>query len=594
MFALLVPAPTSGPASSSVTRRSNRRQLTRDRAADHARADDRDVRIERVPHAAQYRHIRRLSAGGTRRARRPRCRARARGPSSSGSPRPCRSCSGSMSSGPEKNAPPAASSAELAPAQPRTHDRVAVGERLAHLGVGDRPRVDVRSQRARVHHGGVRAARMRARRRPRAAPRSPAGAGEAGRGLAHHLRRHRGHARAGSPRRARPCSESPAMSCGVSGTSPALSTTSPVRRSMVRSTWSYATPYESASTISLSPAPPGSATRMSSREWLWPAITTSTSGLISRASSTISPTKSGALDSSCVGPPAWASTTIAWTPRACSTRTQRFTASEMSVKRNRRGVAVEQELRRGRRRDADEADPHARPPDHDEGREPKLALAVDRVRRDVRVARPGVVRRGRVHEPAVGVAPVGPRTGPLPALEHPDQLVAALVELVVAERPDVEPELVAGLHRGLVVEPAGEQRGGADHVAGVHADRAPGQRGTVEVRLQPRRAPDIRPRTLEVAVEVVHAEQPQLHGARTERPAGSPGAASPRWRRSRAAQRGARRRMPPRPEESESSGPGPPERPGHLVDRRPGPGSRRSFRTPAVTRSTSGCRTGRT
>ena len=74
---------------------------------------------------------------------------------------------------------------------------------------------------------------------------------------------------------------------------------------------------------------------MSSREWLWPAITASTSELISRASSTISPTKSGAADSSCDGPPACASTTIARTPRSWSTGTQRFTASEMSVKRKR-------------------------------------------------------------------------------------------------------------------------------------------------------------------------------------------------------------------------------------------------------------------
>ena len=131
-------------------------QLTRDRAADHARADDRHIRVGRAPAPAQYRHIRRLSAGGTRPPRRPRSRARARGPSSSDSPRPCRSCSGSMSPGPEKNRSAVGELAELAAGQPRAHDRVAVGERLAHLGVGDRPRVDVRAQRAGVHHGGVR------------------------------------------------------------------------------------------------------------------------------------------------------------------------------------------------------------------------------------------------------------------------------------------------------------------------------------------------------------------------------------------------------------------------------------------------------
>ncbi len=45
------------------------------------------------------------------------------------------------------------------------------------------------------------------------------------------------------------------------------------------------------------------------------------------------------------------------------------------------------------------------------------------------------------------------------------ELGRALVELVVADGGDVELQLVERLDRGLVVEQAGDQRGGADHVA---------------------------------------------------------------------------------------------------------------------------------
>ena len=76
----------------------------------------------------------------------------------------------------------------------------------------------------------------------------------------------------------------------MSGISADFLTTSPVRVSTTMSTRSYATPYESASTISLSPEPSEFGRRTWIREWLWPATTTSTAELIWRASSMISPT----------------------------------------------------------------------------------------------------------------------------------------------------------------------------------------------------------------------------------------------------------------------------------------------------------------
>ncbi|GHJ05901.1 hypothetical protein TPA0907_02680 [Micromonospora humidisoli] len=52
------------------------------------------------------------------------------------------------------------------------------------------------------------------------------------------------------------------------------------------------------------------------------------------------------------------------------------------------------------------------------------------------------------------------------ALVDPEQLLDALVELVVADRADVEADLVHQLDRGLVVESGADQRGGPDQVAG--------------------------------------------------------------------------------------------------------------------------------
>src|SRR4051812_9463625 len=62
------------------------------------------------------------------------------------------------------------------------------------------------------------------------------------------------------------------------------------------------------------------------------------------------------------------------------------------------------------------------------------------------------------------------------ALLHAQQLVHALVELVVAHRGDVEVQEVHGLDRRLVVEGSREQRAGADQVTGSHRERG-GPRG---------------------------------------------------------------------------------------------------------------------
>ena len=93
------------------------------------------------------------------------------------------------------------------------------------------------------------------------------------------------------------------------------------------------------------------------------------------------------------------------------------------------------------------------------------------------------------------------------AVEQPPQLVHALVELVVAERGHVEADAVGRLDRRLVVEVGRGERRGAHEVARVDLDRAAGQRGAVEAGGQPGRAAEARSGRLEVAVEVVDAQQ---------------------------------------------------------------------------------------
>ena len=144
------------------------------------------------------------------------------------------------------------------------------------------------------------------------------------------------------------------------------------------------------------------------------------------------------------------------------------------------------------------------------------AVPVDGVGRDVGEVRTRELGRRGVHELSrhVRLERLGPRAPA--ALEQPHQLVAALVELVVAHRADVEADLVRGLDGRLVVEPARDERRGADHVAGMHANGAVGQGRAVEMGLQPGGSSDARPRRLQVAVEVVHAQQAQLHDAASQ------------------------------------------------------------------------------
>jgi hypothetical protein len=59
----------------------------------------------------------------------------------------------------------------------------------------------------------------------------------------------------------------------------------------------------------------------------------------------------------------------------------------------------------------------------------------------------------------------------LVAVPHPEQLVDALVELVVADAGDVEAHPVERLDGRLVVEQRRDEWARADHVAGAHGDR---------------------------------------------------------------------------------------------------------------------------
>ncbi len=156
---------------------------------------------------------------------------------------------------------------------------------------------------------------------------------------------------------------------------------------------------------------------------------------------------------------------------------------------------------------ADEAHPDARALHHLVGGQEQLAaVALDRVRGDVRIARALPIRVG-------GECPRAVRA--LPPAYQPKHLGAALVELVVPDGPDVEPHHVRRLDGRLVVEVAREERGGADHVARVNGDRALGMRArrAREVRAEPGCAAHIRLGRLEVAVEVVDAEELELDGA---------------------------------------------------------------------------------
>jgi len=121
---------------------------------------------------------------------------------------------------------------------------------------------------------------------------------------------------------------------------------------------------------------------------------------------------------------------------------------------------------------------------------------------------------GEDGRPGDGVDGVGGEPLVARAPQHPHELGPALVELVVADGANVEVHPVGRLDGRLVVEVARYQRGGSDHVAGVHGDRAALLRagGAAEVSPEPRGAAESRLWRLEVAVEIVHAEQLQLDG----------------------------------------------------------------------------------
>jgi hypothetical protein len=127
---------------------------------------------------------------------------------------------------------------------------------------------------------------------------------------------------------------------------------------------------------------------------------------------------------------------------------------------------------------------------------------------------------------AVGHVPVAlraaPREGEVGVL-HAQQLVGALVELVVSDRVEIEPDLVHRLDCRFVVEERRQQRRGADEVTGREDQRVPvlglpgpqvrGQvLGSAGGHARRRRVGGDRsgPRGLEVPVEVVEAEQLDL------------------------------------------------------------------------------------
>src|SRR6188768_2459193 len=101
------------------------------------------------------------------------------------------------------------------------------------------------------------------------------------------------------------------------------------------------------------------------------------------------------------------------------------------------------------------------------------------------------------------------------------QLVDALVELVVAHGRDVETERVQRLDRRLIVESRGDQRAGADVVAGRDLERSIGVRRLKGLDLRGQvfhAAREGRPdetrgprRWLQVAVEVVDRQQLDVH-----------------------------------------------------------------------------------
>jgi len=168
----------------------------------------------------------------------------------------------------------------------------------------------------------------------------------------------------------------------------------------------------------------------------------------------------------------------------------------------------------------------------DEG-DARVAVVTDRVRREQRVVGRGVddiraeEREARTIEAITVPAAIDRMTS---AVLHAQELVGALVELVVADRRHGEAEQVHRFDRRLVVKRRGQQRRRTDQIAGGDDRRVRvGRRELREVSRQvldttrineidegigPRDDPTGRPaRGLQVAVEVVEREELDRHGA---------------------------------------------------------------------------------
>src|SRR3954466_1007247 len=124
--------------------------------------------------------------------------------------------------------------------------------------------------------------------------------------------------------------------------------------------------------------------------------------------------------------------------------------------------------RRALEREADEADVDAAEPPDREGREDRPA----RRRADDVGGEEAEVRAGEAVLAPVAVA-VDAAVGMTAAPLHPPQLAEAVVELVVADRAQGQPDPVPRLDRRLVVEQRRDERAGADEVARRDAQRVP-------------------------------------------------------------------------------------------------------------------------
>ncbi|SOZ12494.1 protein of unknown function [Cupriavidus taiwanensis] len=93
---------------------------------------------------------------------------------------------------------------------------------------------------------------------------------------------------------------------------------------------------------------------------------------------------------------------------------------------------------------------------------------VDDIGGQVLELRPGVRAVGHACVHADNAAPAVGRPRKAPAILQPQQLIAALVELMIAHRRDLQAHLAQHIDGRLLMERPGNQRRSADHVAGSH------------------------------------------------------------------------------------------------------------------------------